>query len=155
MDPPSIPLECGMPTCATSHQPAHPLPSVCRSSQGLRAPKSCTALGERCTACRCDSQPSCRNYWGLPGVRGALDGRGKPALTPPSGTIVLQRLQTDQAACPSARLPQTNDFGVAKDGRRKDSFQLGMALTGGAAGRLGGPLAAGQQTCCSLKGLHA
>ncbi len=27
-------------------------------------------------------------------------------------------------------LPQTNDFGVAKDGKRKDSFQLGMALTG-------------------------
>lgn len=25
--------------------------------------------------------------------------------------------------------PQTNDFGVGKDGRRKESFQLGMSLT--------------------------
>lgn len=36
-------------------------------------------------------------------------------------------------ACLTARPPfaptQTNDFGVAKDGRRKEGFQLGMALT--------------------------
>ena len=56
------------------------------------------------------------------------------------------------ASHPLASLPcpslQTNDFGVAKDGRRKESFQLGMALTGGrlAGGELTGPGLAG--ACC-------